>query len=95
MINILIEFESKLLDIDAESLPIRVEFVSKVLETGSDDVFVDWEQSVLDCRVFDRMECDRGRFSGIFCDGMVALLIVEDEEVLKGLLNSQLSLSLD
>ena len=76
-----------MLDIYTESLPIGVIFISQVFETSSDLVFANWNQSILNGGVLNLVDGDLGRFDGILCDSVFALLIVEDEEILQGLLS--------
>ena len=54
-INILIKLLSKLHDINAELLPIGVKLIGKVLDTGSDDILSNWEESILHSGVGYRM----------------------------------------
>jgi len=94
-VDILIKFESKLHDVDAEILPVTIIFIGEVLKTCSDDVFVNRKQSILNGRFWNRMDGDRGSFVWLTGNRVDALLIVEDEEILQRLLSIQLPLSLD
>lgn len=94
-VDILIKFESKLHDVDAEILPVTIVFIGEVLKTCSDDVSVNRKQSILNGRFWNLMDGDRGSMVRLSGNRVDALLIVEDEEILQRLLSIQLPLSLD
>lgn len=78
-IYIRVKFLGKLHNVNAELLPVGVELIGKVLETGSDYVFCNWKESVLDCRVGSRMKTN---LVGSRRGESVGFIVVEDEEVL-------------
>jgi len=75
-----------------ELLPRGVKLIGKIFKTSSDDIFSNWKKSILNSGVSFRMYGYRDLGRSL---NDVGFIIVENKEILHGLLSGQLSLSLN